>query len=395
VTDGSTEMRVLQVIDSFSYGGAERLLATLNGVAPEFGLDLAVASLSPYTVERTASLPLLDAAGLRPSFVGVRKLLDRRAVPKLVAAIRESGCDVVHAHLGTSATLVPLAAGIAGVPCISTLHHLPRRQPVLRDRVKSRLCVRAAERGHALVFVSEAARASAERLFGPPRPSWRVLHNGVDLSAFRPPAGATPEPLPTDLGIPAGVPVVTIVAALREPKGHEVALRAWPGVRERVPGATLLIVGDGPHRDVLAGLAGEGVVFAGAREDVPAILRGSTLALLPSLTEALPTSMIEAAATGLAGVATTVGGTPEIVEHGRSGLLVERGDAPALCDTVTALLLDPARRARYGAQARRLAEDRFDLRRWAGRLSALYDDALTARRARTRVRRATEQREAT
>jgi glycosyltransferase involved in cell wall biosynthesis len=122
-------------------------------------------------------------------------------------------------------------------------------------------------------------------------------------------------------------------------------------------------------------MAGEGVIFTGTREDVPAILRASTLALLPSLTEALPTVMIEAAACGLAAVATTVGGTPETVEHGRTGLLVPPGDADALADAVATLLLDHDRRSRWGAAARKLAEERFDLRRWAQRLSRLYEQA--------------------
>nr|WP_308190367.1 glycosyltransferase family 4 protein [Pseudonocardia sp. TRM90224] len=218
-----------------------------------------------------------------------------------------------------------------------------------------------------------------------------TLHNGVDLSAFRPPAGPGRDELPADLGIAPGTPVVTIVAALREPKGHEFALRAWPTVRAAVPGATLLIVGDGPHRATLEGLAaglgeggesGNGVVFTGAREDVPALLRGSTLALLPSLTEALPTSLIESAATGLPAVATTVGGTPEVIEHGSTGTLVAPRDSEALASAVVELLGDADRRELFGQAARRLAEERFDLLGWVGRLSDLYDTALRTSRTR-------------
>lgn len=388
-------MRVLQIIDQFPFGGAERLLATLNGVAPQAGLDMTVASLAPHTPEMTASLPLLRAAGLRPTFIGVRRLLDPTAMPKLVSAIRGSGCDVVHAHLGTSATLVPLAARLAGVPCFSTLHHLPRRQPERRAFLKSRLCIRSAERGAALIFVSRAARDAAERFHGPARPSWTILHNGVDLTAFQPDGDGAPAELPPDLGVSAGVPVVSIVAALRAPKGHEVALRAWDDVRRRVPGAVLLIVGDGDHRAALEAAAGDGVVFAGSREDVPAILRASTLALLPSLTEALPTAVIEAAAAGIATIATTVGGTPEIVDHGRTGLLVEPGDPVALGDAVVELLLDPERRDRYGSAARRLAADRFDLRRWAQRLAAMYSGATSARPELDPVPRVPEHKEPT
>lgn len=369
-------MKVLHVIDSFSFGGAERLLATLNRVAPAAGLDLQVASLAPFTPERTASLDLLGRAGLAPTFVGVRRLLDPQALPRLRRAITASGCAVVHAHLGYSATLVPPAARSLGVPCVSTLHHVPTRRPERSGRAKEWLWTRSAERGAALVFVSAAARDAAAAVVGGPKATWRVLHNGVDLEAYRPAAGPDRDPLPAELGVPDGVPVVTVVAALRSGKGHAVALRAWPRVRERVPGATLLVVGDGPEGPALRAAGVEGVVFAGSREDVPALLRGSTLALLPSFTEALPTALIEAAASGLAAVATTVGGTAETVEHGRTGLLVPPHDADALGDAVVALLGDPQRRAGYAAAARALAEERFELRRWAHRLGDLYREAL-------------------
>lgn len=373
-------MRVLHLIDSFSYGGAERLLATLNGVAAQAGLDMTVASLAPFTPERTQSLPLLTEAGLRPSFVGVRKLLDPRAPRLLHRAIAESGCRIVHAHLGYSAALAPLAARRLGLPCVSTLHHLATPDLPRRELVKEWLWTRSAERGAALIFVSEAAYRAAAELVGPPRPSWRVLHNGVDLSSYTPAEPGAPAALPADLPIPAGAPVVTVVAALRAAKGHEIALQAWPQVRAQVPEATLLIVGDGPHGPALRAQAGAGVVFAGAREDVPAILRASTLALLPSLTEALPTVLIEAAACGLAAVATTVGGIPETVVHDRTGLLVAPGDVAALAGAVSTLLTDHDRRRRLGRAARGLAEDRFDLRRWAGQLARLYEQAVAGSR---------------
>jgi glycosyltransferase involved in cell wall biosynthesis len=372
-------VRILQIIDSFSYGGAERLLATLNAVAPDAGLEMTVTSLAPRSQNRNASLPVLEAAGLQPSFADVHKLLDPRGIQKLARAIKASGAEVVHAHLGTSATLVPLAARVAGVPCVSTLHHLPRRKDTRGEALKSWLCIRSAERGFALVFVSDAAKRAAEGIYGTAKPSWRVLHNGVDLSSFTPVPGGVPEPLPADIGIPEGTPVVSIVAAVREPKGHEYAFQAWPTVREKVPDAVLLVVGDGPHLATLRASAPEGVVFTGAREDVPAILRGSTFAMLPSLTEALPTSLIEAAATGLPVLATTVGGTPEVVENGRTGILVEPRDAEGLAAGAIDLLIDSGRREQYGAAGRRLAEERFDLRRWAGRLADLYTEALAHR----------------
>jgi glycosyltransferase involved in cell wall biosynthesis len=377
-------MRILHIIDNFGYGGAEILLTTLNKVAAEADLKMTAACLGPRTPPRSVTLPQLEAAGLEPRFIGVPRLLDPLAMVRIRRAIRESGCDVVHAHLGYSGALVPPAARLAGVPCVTTMHHEPPRHHRRADRIKEWLWTRVAERGYALVWVSEAARAAAEAVIGSTRDTWRVVHNGVDLSRFTP---GERRPLPADIDVPADVPVVTVVAALREPKGHEYAIRAWPAVREKVPGATLLVVGSGPHEQALRDIAGAGVVFTGVRSDIPEILAGSTMALLPSLTEALPTTLIEAAASGLAVVATTVGGTAETVDHGRTGLLVPPADPDALTSAVAELLLDPDRRAAYGTAGRRLAEERFDLHRWVGRLADLYAEAADAaptRRARRR-----------
>jgi glycosyltransferase involved in cell wall biosynthesis len=369
-------VKVLHVIDNFAFGGAELLLATLGRAAPQAGMEMSVACLGPRAPERSVTLPILEEAGVNPSFVGVRRLLDPMGLPKLLRAIRQSDCDVVHAHLGYAATLVPPAARLAGVPCVSTLHHVPSPDRPRRELIKEWLWTRSAERGAALVFVSEAARRAAAELIGETRPTWRVLHNGVDLARFQlRPTGAVPS-LPADLRVPGGVPVVTVVAALRAPKGHEVALRAWPTVQAAVSGAVLLVVGSGPHEPVLRAAAGDGVVFAGSRRDVPSILAGSTLALLPSLTEALPTTLIEAAAAGLPVVATTVGGTPETVEHERTGLLVPPGDECSLAEAVIGLLRDPALRAEFGTAGRILAEQRFDLKQWATRLADLYTEAV-------------------
>ncbi len=370
-------MKVLVVIDSLSFGGAEKLLAVIAEARSE-QLQMSVLVLPPPSDPRMQMLQVLRDAGLEVSFAGISRLLQPSAVPRLVKAIRESGCDVVHAHLGYSSILAPLAARIAGRPSVSTLHHIPE-DLAPRDRVKERMMVTASGRLGILVFVSEASRSAFAARYRS-RSSWRVVHNGIDLSRFSDDvAGAS------DLGVPPGVPVVSIVAALREPKGHEVALRAWPAVLEAVPDAHLLVVGDGVHRTHLEALSheldlDERVVFAGSRADVPEVWRASTLAALPSYTEALPTALVEAGACGLASVATTAGGIPEVVRDGVTGTLVQPRDVEAFAVAVTELLLDDDRRRRYGLAARLDVEQKFDREVWIERLLALYGEAVNRRR---------------
>jgi glycosyltransferase involved in cell wall biosynthesis len=370
-------VRVFVVIDSFAFGGAENLLGVLAAAAPDAGIELEVASLAPRSQGRVSLLPVLESAGLDVTFLDVHRLADLTAVVRIARAIRASGCDVVHAHLGYSATLVPMAARLAGRPCVSTLHHVPQDLP-FRERIKERLSVSVAGRLGKLVFVSDASRREFARRYRE-RDTWRVLHNGVELSSFTPGEDTWPVELP----LPAGAPVCTIVAALREPKGHRTAIDAWPRVMAAVPDARLLIVGDGPERRRLqrhaetAGLAGN-VAFAGTRQDVPRLLRASTIAALPSHTEALPTVLIEAAACGRAVVAASVGGVPEVVSDGHTGLLVPPGDTAAFAEAVTVLLTQPGLRADMEVAARRLAEQRFGVDRWAARLRALYEERSSA-----------------
>jgi glycosyltransferase involved in cell wall biosynthesis len=370
-------MKVLAVIDSLRVGGAENLIATLARAAPHAGFELEVASLAPPPAD--SILPLFEAAGLEPRFLSITRLADVRGVSRLAATIRASGCDVVHAHLEYAAILAPPAARLAGHHAVCTFHHVPHPLP-RREAVKERLAVAMATRSRAVVFVSRASMEAFAARYRPNPKTWAVVHNGVDLSRFR----AEPATFPVDVPVPPGAPVATIVASMGPGKGHRQAIAAWPSVAARVTGARLLLVGSGPEERALRRLAaalgvGHLVVFVGIRADVPQLMRASTLVLLPSESEALPTTLIEAAACGRAVVAVGVGGVPEVVTHGRTGLLVSPGDRVGLADAVVGLLTDEERRDAMGRAGRRLAEERFDMHAWARRLRSVYERVLSGR----------------
>jgi glycosyltransferase involved in cell wall biosynthesis len=376
-------MNVLMVIDALHLGGAERVLATLSRVAPAAGFRFSVQVLSPPGARQSMMEPVLTEADVAVEYLHIPRLADPRAVPRIMRRIRETRCDVVHAHLEYAATLVPVAARLERRPALCTFHHVA--VPVARrEALKERLAVLAANRSAGVVFVSDASLRSFARVYGGPRKNWKVIANGVDLEHFAP----GPAELPPELGLPDGVPLVTIVGALRWRKGHSFALEAWPSVRRRVPAARLLIVGDGPEagalRERARALSVEAsVVFAGMRTDVARILRASSLVVLPSQHEALPTTLIEAAACGRAVVATDVDGIPEVVADGDTGLLVPFADVDALGGAIVALLEDGARRREMELRARRLAEERFDAGQWARHLAAAYSHVCEAGRRLT------------
>ncbi len=377
---GSPEMRVLMVIDSLRLGGAERVLATLSAAAPEAGFRFEVAVLSSPGTHRSVMEPVLAESGVKIRYLSISRLSDPRALPRLARAVRASSCDVVHAHLEDAATLVPPAARLAGRRTVCSFHHVAVPLP-RREEFKERIALAVANRSAGVVFVSRSSLESFARAYGGPRDNWHVVENAVDLDVFT----TEPATMPPEFAVPVGAPVVIMVGALRARKGQDVAVQAWPKVLQDFPNARLLLVGDGPEGEGLRGAArelgiAERVIFAGTRNDVSRLIRASSLVVLPSEHEALPTTLIEAAACGRPVVATDVDGIPEVVENGVTGLLVPVGDEAALAREVTALLGDAPRRARMGENARALAEKRFNARGWAERLYEIYEQAAGRRR---------------
>lgn len=366
--------RVLMVLDSFSFGGAENLVAELGRCAPA-ALRISAGSLAPAEMGRNAMFGRLAEAGLHPFFLSVRRLLDPRGFFGLVRTLRCADADVIHAHLGYSATLVPLAARLAGKPVVATLHLSPQRHTGLGGWLKERISVRIPARLGRLVLVSQHAFDEFARLHGPANTNWRMVPNGVDVDRYSPRRGQ----------VSCGRPVWAVVAALRPEKNHVGLIRAWGGVVAVHPDAILLIVGDGPARgDIEQAVAAadleDSVRFLGRREDVGEILPLVDGVVSASVDEALPTALIEAGACGLPVVATDAGGTREIVEDGVNGRLVPVRDIPALAQALVDVIDDPHQAARYGAAGRALVEEKYSMTTWVDKLVALYAEVLDERR---------------
>jgi glycosyltransferase involved in cell wall biosynthesis len=362
--------RVLMVVDSYEFGGAECLLAELGRCAPA-GWEISVVSLAPAEQDRNAMLDRLADAELRPRHLAVRKLLDLKGFIQLVRTLRNAPVDVVHAHLDYAAILVPLAARLAGKPVVATLHVNPKREFRRRDWLKERLSVRIPARFGRLVLVSAHAFGAYSDRHGPAGTSWRMIPNGVDIDRYA----------PKNRQISASGPVWAIIAALRPGKNHVDAVRAWAGVVAAQPNAKLLVIGDGPARDEIeqaittAGLENS-VSLLGRRDDVHELLRGVDGVISASADEALPTALIEAAACGLPVVATDAGGTREIVIDGVNGRLVPVGSVTALTDALLDIIDDPKLAARYGEAGRAIVEQRYSLSAWTGQLDRLYGEVI-------------------
>jgi glycosyltransferase involved in cell wall biosynthesis len=365
---------VLAVIDHLALGGAEMLLGQFAAAAPRANIRLRVA----YLEDRDGSPAgeSLRAAGIEPVNLEVSGRPGRHHVRALRRHIRAVQPDVVHTHLGTADLVGCVAARSLGVPAVSTIHEVvPRR--IGTERAKDAIFTLSRRICDArVIVVSESARrAYLEQSWGMGERVVRI-YNGVDVDAT---PGSGPA-LRRELGVATDALLVGMVSALRPEKGHALAIAAIARLRERLPQLRLLIAGQGPYAAELERLAaplGDGVMLVGRRTDVTRVFDALDVCLHPSRMDAFPTTLIEALATSVPVLATAVGGIPEIIKDGRTGVLVPASvRAEALAEALGALLADPSRRRALVAAGRSAYVEHFTAGPWVERTRALYDAVL-------------------
>jgi len=305
---------------------------------------------------------------------------------RLARDISRRRIDIVHAYNFYGNVFAMAPARLAGTPVvIASIRDCGPYLTPMQLRVQRLMCRMA-------TCVVVNAGAVRDWLAGDGYDVDRiaVIPNGVDLERFDAPVDAAA--VRRGLGIEPDAPLVTVVSRVTRLKGLEQFIGAAAVLAERHPRARFLVVGEPAPGDelYLASLKrlaarldiGDRLVFAGLRQDVPALLRASTVAVMPSLNEALSNALLESMAAGMPTVATRVGGTPEALTDGESGLLVPPGDMTALAAGVRRLLDDPAAAMAYGRAARRVIEQRFSLRTMVAATEQLYVDLLQRRSIR-------------
>lgn len=362
--------RVLIVVTLAETGGAQTYVASLLPALVE-QFDVVVAAHGPG--------PLLEAArraGARAvALEQVRRPLspwrDLRGLLELVALFRRERPDIVHANSSKAGVLGRLAAALSGVSIrIFTVHGWAF---AAHSAVASALYLRAERMMRPLttatICVAESERASgvASRACNPKRTI--VIRNGVDANA--------PVPIRAD----GAVATIVAVGRLQQPKDPLTLVRALHRLRA---GFSAVIVGDGPERASLEaeirrlGLH-ETVVLAGDRDDVAAVLARADVFVLSSTSEGLPLSILEAMAAGLPVVASSVGGVPEAVKDGVTGLLVPPRDPVRLAAALERLLVDPALRHRLGSHGHDRVREHFGLEAFQQAHVAVYRRELARR----------------
>lgn len=355
--------RVLLAITKSELGGAPRYVYHLATLLPRHGFDTVVAcGGTDWLVQElhNARIPTIEVPELAPDRV-FRTWTEVRALVRLHGIIQKHAFDIVHANSTRAGFLARLAAHAADVPVvIFTAHGFFFEEPM---RPLRKALYRFAERTaarftDAIITVSEADRRAALRGRICPPDKLVTIYNGLDKEQLDRDfwqAGTGREALRRGFG-PG--PVIGTVAMLYPTKGIRFLITAARRVLARYPEARFVIVGEGPHRSELEELVSRAnlsarVSFVGRHDDVRRILGAFDLFVLPSVKEGLPYAVLEAMAAARPIVATRVGGIPEIIMHGRSGLLVPPGEAEPLAEAIISLLADPQDARQMGEEARK------------------------------------------
>ncbi len=351
-------MKVVHVHRIRGIGGSERHLLTLLPALAERGVDVSFVGLDdPAGVPE----PFYEQLPVPYQRLRAPRDLDPRLAVRLARTLGRARADLVHTHLVHADVYGALAPGTR---IVSTKHN-PDPFRAGPFRFAERALTRRAAR---VIAISDAVRRFCVEQVGLPADKLEVVHYGLDEL---PRAWAANPPLEL------GRPLLLSVCRLEQQKGLDTAVRALADV----PGATLLVLGEGSERADLSRLASslgvhDRLVMPGRVGDVAALYRQADLLVHPARWEGFGLAMLEAMLAGRPVVAARAGSSPELVEDGRTGLLVPADDHRALAAAISSLLADPARAAQMGRAGLDRARTEFSISRMAGRTAAVYESVL-------------------
>jgi glycosyltransferase involved in cell wall biosynthesis len=361
----------------FGHGGTEHQFAELASRINQDKYDIVVACFSRkgefYEKVAGASLPVFEVS--RGRWFEANTLRSAWAWMRMVRLRR---IELVHTFdYYTNLFAGPLTR-MAGVPLLVTSRRDTGTMYTARQRWAVRQVFLQSDR---VVVNSEAARQSLLQE-DCPSPLVRVVRNGVDLGRYH--SNGNRQSGRRRWGWSDESQLIGLIANLRPEKGHRILLNAVPKVIQRYPLAHFLLVGPGPLEGELRdyvmthGLTPY-VSFLGDFDEIPELLASLDIVVLPSTSESLPNAVLEAMSAGRPVIASAVGGCTELIEQGRTGLLVPPGDSHALADQILLLLARPELRADLGRAARKHAESEFTFNLAVKRLEAVYDELLERR----------------
>ena len=370
---------VLQVIPAFTVGGAEWMAAYLAAHLPADQFRRGVVSL--HGARGSPIEEYLAHHSVPVYYINKRRGFDPTTWLRLYRLLRTLQPAIVHTHQTVGRYVYPACWAARQKIIVHTVHNIATGE--IRSRFWRRFQGWAYRRGVLPVSIAQEVTRTLVQEYG--RAPTLEIPNAIPTERYAPDP-ARRAVWRSQHAVPRDALVFTCVAGLRPQKNHRLLLQAFAQAAPQLPDALLLLVGppdrlDPAYAESLKVLAqelglGQRVRFLGSRADVPDILRASDVFVLSSDYEGNPLSVLEAMAAGLPVISTAVGGVPELVQDGATGLLVTAGDAHALAEAIVQMGRDPMRRAVMGDAARQTALQRFDVRVMSRAYATLYKQLL-------------------
>lgn len=349
------KIKILNLIDSNFLGGPEKYIL---GYAKRLNQSIRVVISTFGTGKKEFDSPLLvHARALKniDSFViPSANSYDPRQIIRLITLAGSAGIDVINSH-GYRADLIGLTASkLLKVPIVATFHGWTGSDT--KVQLFDRLDRTVLKQMNHIITVSEANKKRLQGL-GIQESRITVVPNAIDPEDFFASSHfKTSEALKEELGLSGGEQICICVGRLSPEKGQEIALHAFAKAVRKVPESRLIILGNGPEEERLRQLSldlgiAEVVFFIGFRTNVIDYLKLSDMVILTSLTEGLPTVVLEAFLCSKFVIASSVGGTPEVVRDRETGILVPPNDAESVSKAMVEYLKDRNTRERIGQNA--------------------------------------------
>lgn len=364
------KIKILYLVDGFNIGGAEYNLLQMLEAMDREAYDITLCSF----VDRGDLKPAYEALGFPLHIIARRWRFDLSIFKRLYRLIQKGRFDIIQTLLFYPDIIGAVMARLCRVPaCIAweTASHYDAFFKPPHRRLFYRLAMRWAT---CIVTVSEEAKKSVVAVERRPPEQIKVFPNGIDLARFE---RTAPAALRTEYQADGETMLIGVVARLDAIKGHSHLMEALSEVYKQHSNFQCLLIGDGECRDALTaqvrqlGLQ-DHVQFLGFRRDIPELLSVLDLFVLPSISEGLPTVVLEAMASTVPVIATRVGGIPEVIQSGENGMLVPSKDSTALAESILQLMNHPQLRSNIAAAGRKRVEEQYSFRRQMEQFETLY-----------------------
>lgn len=365
---GTMKKTILYAIETSGPGGAEKMLINLVESLDKDAFRPLICLLA-----RGWLFDRLRALGYEPLVIPLGHTPDIAWLRRAASVLRAENVRLMHAHEFYMNAYCAMLSRLTGVPCVTTVHG----KNYYTDKWYRRTLYRMVSRYSTMIAVSDGIRHFLSERVGVSNQRLTTIRNGIDIATFAPTPNARSAARHT-LGLSPHQPVIGCLGNLYQVKGHTYLIQAAAVICRRYQDAVFLFAGRGKMLDILQQQATElgiarNVRFLGFRDDTPALLAAMDIFVLPSLSEGLPLSLLEAMAANTPVVASRVGGIPEVISHEQNGLLVEPADANALAQHILRLLDNPALASALAARAKTDVTAHYSVSTMTARYQALYE----------------------